>query len=271
MSSQVVLTKLTEIPLEVRPGVAEGLWDQLQSRFGAPETRRVRGLLECWSGVRPKALQAGQEAINDLYLPDLDHDEPWLDPALFKLAADLESSFAALRSEYDSLQSSGVPFKPYGRGPDESADAGPRPGNPEGWKEFAIIHEFQPLAANCAQAPVASRLSEAAIAHHDVVAQFTYLVLEPGAVIAPHADPANFLVSCHLGIKVPAGCTLTVAGEERTWSEGKCLTFNNSFRHHAQNQGTESRAILSVHALHPALTPVERRAIAALIEILTQL
>jgi hypothetical protein len=74
----------------------------------------------------------------------------------------------------------------------------------------------------------------------------------------------------YLGIKVPAGCTLTVAGEERTWVEGKCLAFNNSFRHHAKNTGTEVRAILSIHALHPALTPVERSAIASLIKALAQ-
>jgi hypothetical protein len=269
--SQLVLSKLTEIPPEVRPGVAEGLWDQLRSQFGAPDIRRIRGLLECWSGVRPKALRHGQEAVNDLYLPDLEHDEPWLDPALFELAGELEANFRPLRDEYDRLQSSGISFKAYGRGLDESPEAGPLPGNPEGWKEFALIHEFEPLHANCDQAPVASRLSETAIAYHDVVAQFTYLVLEPGAVIVPHADPANFLVSCHLGIKVPAGCSLTVGDEARAWTEGKCLTFNNSFRHQAQNRGTEARGILSIHALHPALTPVERSAIAALIEILTML
>jgi hypothetical protein len=271
MSSQSVLNKLSEIPSELRPGVADGLWAQLRSRFQAREIRRIRGLLDCWSGVRPKALRPDQVAVNDLYFPDLEHDEPWLNPALFKLVADLEASFGPLRDEYDRLQGSGIPFKAYGRGPEESAEAGPLPGNPEGWREFALIHEFAPLRENCAQAPIASRLAETAVAYHGVVAQFTYLVLEPGAIIVPHADPANFLVSCHLGIKVPAGCTLTVGDEERSWSEGKCITFNNSFRHKAQNNSTQTRAILSIHALHPALKPVERTAIAALIEVLTQL
>jgi len=271
MSSQSVLKKLSEIPMEVRPGVAEGLWAQMRGRFDEAEIRRVRGLLDCWSGVVPKALRPEQEAAYDLYFPDLEHDEPWLDPALFQLAADLEASFGALREEYDRLQSSGIPFKPYGRGPDDPADVEPLPGYPAGWKEFGLIHEFQPLPANCAQAPVATRLSQNALAYHDVVAQFTYLVLEPGASIELHTDPANFLVSCHLGIKVPPGCTLTVADEERAWSEGKCIAFNNSFRHHAHNRGTETRAILSVHALHPSLTPTERRAIGSLIEVLTMI
>lgn len=269
MASESLLQKLSEIPMEVRPGVAEGLWDQLRSQFGATEIRRVRGLLDCWAGVRPKALRPQQEAVYGLYFPDLQHDEPWLDPSLFKIAAELEASFGAVREEYDRLQRSGMPFKAYGRSPDDP-DTRPLPGNLEGWKEFALIHQFQPLRANCARVPVTSRFVERALKHHAVVAQFTFLILHPGTVIAPHCDTANFLVSCHLGVKVPAGCTLTVAGEERSWVEGKCLAFNNSYRHHAENKGTEVRAILSIHALHPALTAVERSAIATLIRALAQ-
>ena len=45
---------------------------------------------------------------------------------------------------------------------------------------------------------------------HEVVAEtkalslFSYLALEPGARAAEHTDPINALVSCHLGIHVPA-------------------------------------------------------------------
>lgn len=266
MASESLLQKLSEIPMDVRPGVAEALWDQLRSQFGAAEIRRVRGLLDCWAGVRAKPLRAQQEAVYGLYFPDLEHDDPWLDPSLFKIAAELEASFGEIRDEYDRLQRA-RPFKAYGRGPDDP-DTGPLPGNLDGWKEFALIHQFQPLRANCAQVPVTSRFVERALAYHSIVAQFTFLTLHPGTVIAPHCDTANFLVSCHLGLVVPPGCSLTVGGEERSWVEGKCLAFNNSYRHHAANKGTAVRAILSIHALHPALREVERTAIGSLIKAL---
>ena len=38
----------------------------------------------------------------------------------------------------------------------------------------------------------------------------------PGSGVKPHSDGRNFILTAHLGLKVPnEGCTISVAGEQR--------------------------------------------------------
>ena len=68
-------------------------------------------------------------------------------------------------------------------------------------------------------------------------------------------------MSLHLGIVVPRGCGLRVCGEERSWEEGKCFAFDNSFAHEAWNRGDSRRIIFAVYLAHPSTTAVEREAL----------
>ena len=83
--------------------------------------------------------------------------------------------------------------------------------------------------------------------------------MAPGARLRPHADGPNTTLTCHLGIKVPPRCALRVAGEERTWQEGRCLWFDHSYEHDAWNESTENRVILLHDIIHPDITPDELR------------
>ncbi len=267
MTTVSLLDKLGEIPFDDRPAVVDAVWSHLIEEFDHSAITRIKGLLQCWSGERLIDLRPGQEASDDLFMPDLDDDLPWLGADSFSIAREMEANFLALRTEFDQLQMDGVVLRPYGQSANGSESMEPLPGNPDGWNEFALIENFALNRLNSVQAPVAARLAEMALEIHGVVAQFTYLVLEPGASLEMHTDPANFLVSCHLGIRVPQNCSLTVLDDRRTWVEGKCVAFNNSYRHSAENRSTERRVILTMHALHPSLNPIEGRAIACMIEI----
>jgi len=47
-----------------------------------------------------------------------------------------------------------------------------------------------------------------------------------------------------MGIVVPPGCTLKVNGVEGTWQEGKCLVFDDTFRHEAWNPSYDTTRIV---------------------------
>ncbi|MFG3161154.1 aspartyl/asparaginyl beta-hydroxylase domain-containing protein [Streptomyces sp. NPDC048232] len=92
-----------------------------------------------------------------------------------------------------------------------------------------------------------------------------FSTLLPGAVIAPHCDLWNFSINLHLAVDIPDGCSITVAGETRSWEEGTCLLFDYSFEHAARNEGDRPRTCLLVDLWHPETTIPERHALVALI------
>ena len=42
--------------------------------------------------------------------------------------------------------------------------------------------------------------------------------------VKPHSDGRNFILTCHLGLKVPKYCWIAVGGERRGWKENKVLS-----------------------------------------------
>jgi aspartate beta-hydroxylase len=87
--------------------------------------------------------------------------------------------------------------------------------------------------------------------------QVAFHHMVPGATLRPHVDGPNTSLTCHLGIDVPEHCGLRVAGETRTWEQGKCLWFDHSYEHEAWNRSDRSRCILLFDILHPDITEEE--------------
>ena len=81
--------------------------------------------------------------------------------------------------------------------------------------------------------------------------------LEPGAHIEPHCGVSNTRLTAHLGLHVPEGAWFRVADETRPWIEGRCLLFDDSFEHEANNPTDDYREVLLVDFWHPELTAPE--------------
>jgi len=88
-----------------------------------------------------------------------------------------------------------------------------------------------------------------------------------GQGIREHTDGRNFILTAHLGVKVPSTKTgecesdqlyLSVGGERRRWEEGKCLVFSTSYLHSTWNDSDGDRVVLLVDFWHPDVTEVER-------------
>lgn len=79
----------------------------------------------------------------------------------------------------------------------------------------------------------------------------------PGSGVRPHSDGRNFILTSHLGIRIPDGCWIEVAKERRSWDE-RLLTIDTSFVHSTGNPTGEDRYILIIDFWHPELTEAER-------------
>jgi aspartyl/asparaginyl beta-hydroxylase (cupin superfamily) len=80
----------------------------------------------------------------------------------------------------------------------------------------------------------------------------------PGSGVGEHSDGRNFILTSHLGLKIPSDCWIEVGGERKGWSEGKLTTLDTSFGHSTGNPTDEERHVLILDFWHPELTEAER-------------
>ena len=83
----------------------------------------------------------------------------------------------------------------------------------------------------------------------------------PGSGVQPHSDGRNFILTSHLGLKIPEGCWIEVGGERKGWEEGKLTTLDTSFTHSTGNPSESDRHVLIIDFWHPELTDAERAAL----------
>ncbi|XP_037080366.1 aspartyl/asparaginyl beta-hydroxylase-like isoform X2 [Pollicipes pollicipes] len=170
-----------------------------------------------------------------------------------ELISELEAHWETIRAEMLSLLSSDRPedgFQPEQEQLSKSGD----------WKQFTLFRRGRRDQYACAKAPktcaLVQRFPEAAGCRRG---QVKFSMLAPGTRVWPHTGPTNCRLRCHLGLQVPPGAGITVAGQNRTWEEGKVLIIDDSFEHEVWNDGERTRYILIVDIWHPELTEEERR------------
>ena len=76
---------------------------------------------------------------------------------------------------------------------------------------------------------------------------------QPGTHIGAHCGPSNLRLRVHLGLRVPDGCRIRVGDEVRSWREGECLVFDDSFEHEVWHEGDADRDVLICDMWHPML------------------
>mmetsp|Transcript_14000 Transcript_14000/g.20037 ORF Transcript_14000/g.20037 Transcript_14000/m.20037 type:complete len:367 (-) Transcript_14000:87-1187(-) len=79
--------------------------------------------------------------------------------------------------------------------------------------------------------------------------------------VGSHSDGRNFILTAHLGLKIPNGCWIKVGGEEREWQEGKLTILDTSFDHSTGNPTDDDRHVLIIDFWHPELTEAEKSAL----------
>jgi len=125
------------------------------------------------------------------------------------------------------------------------------------WKAFKLVARHEPYEDNLAACPVTAKLLKS-VPGYPVFRDAMFSILEPGGVITPHRDVGNIYLTAHLGLRVPPGGFIEVAGERRLWRENEFAVFDSSYEHRAVNDTDGLRVILLIDFLHPEVTGAER-------------
>ncbi|MBV9389898.1 MAG: aspartyl/asparaginyl beta-hydroxylase domain-containing protein [Chroococcidiopsidaceae cyanobacterium CP_BM_ER_R8_30] len=152
----------------------------------------------------------------------------FFDPSDFEFASLLESNWQIIRQELDQLRQGD--FVPW---PEKHLYG-------EGWKTFGFYAFGIKLGKNCKLCPETTKLLEAV----PNLATAGFSSLAPNTHIAPHTGYPDGFLRCHLGLIIPEGCGIKIGSETRSWSEGKCLIFDDTLEHEAWNQGNSTRVVL---------------------------
>ena len=116
------------------------------------------------------------------------------------------------------------------------------------WSELNLWKNGQPQPANLQLLPRTSALIASLPEAISMVRGGAKVsIMSPGTQIASHSGLSNTRLRIHLGLSVPEGCGIVVNEEApRTWVEGECLTFDDSFVHSVWQNGTAPRVVLIV-------------------------
>ncbi|OIK28379.1 aspartyl/asparaginyl beta-hydroxylase domain-containing protein [Streptomyces malaysiense] len=237
----------------------ENAFAAIRSEHGADSVGRVERMLRPGGGGARHPLQRGAKWILPGLSPTPWH-EPRGHPGLTPLVEALEAAHPLIKEELAAAWE--------GR-PEAFSDYEHYLIRQEDWQALHLYRGGALAEEAAGLAPTAYKvLDEFAVEAERIcpLLESHFSTLLPGAVIAPHCDLWNFSINLHLAVDIPDGCTLTVAGETRSWTEGECLLFDYSFEHAARNDGDRPRTCLLVDLWHPETTVAERQALTALID-----
>ncbi|CCH32919.1 aspartyl/asparaginyl beta-hydroxylase domain-containing protein [Actinosynnema sp. NPDC047251] len=221
---------------------------ELDTEFGSDGLERIEECLRILVGERAPTYLHDEQEPTRLFFPGISA-LPWHDTAGLGWVRAVEADFPLIREEFSALRQEDVPFAPY-------EDAYTKELGWRGWDTFSLYRNgvVDPEAANRCPNTLAA-LDKTPHGPRDGM----FTVLNPGVHITPHTGGVNLLLTCHLALVVPPDCHITVADDRRTWTEGRCLLFDDSFIHEARNEGTEQRCVLLWDVWHPDLSEKEVR------------
>ena len=188
--------------------------------------------------------------------------QPWWDGAQFPWVAALEAMSGEVKAEAAALVDAEAwsDVGGQGRGPSGAHDGAVVDGS---WREVVLLGAGAVEGAAPATAKfVRDRVPDAADLCDSGGGEVILSRLAPRSAIRPHCAPTNLRLTCHLGLAVPpgGGCRIRVGAEWRTWAEGRCLLFDDSFEHEVRNDTDRARVVLLLRFFHPDLAPARRGA-----------
>lgn len=153
----------------------------------------------------------------------------FFDPGDFPFVPLLERSASIIRRELDRVLDDDA-FSPW-------LETGVYS---KGWSAFALRFFGHRFDENCLKCPRSTEIVEQV--PNLMTAGFSRLAA--GARIKPHVGYTSRVLRCHLGLISPPRCGIRVGGETRSWTEGKCLIFDDTIEHEAWNESSEDRVVL---------------------------
>ena len=182
----------------------------------------------------------------------------WWDTDKFSWVAPLEETAPLIRKELETVLAEQELFK---------ADSNFQQMMGTGWTAFRLQRMGEWNEDNMKKFPLTTKVVQG-LNIPLAVRGVMFARQQPGSGVQPHTDGRNFILTCHLGVKVPPppqgkseGCWIKVGGEKRVWENDKAVVFDTSFTHETGNDTEEDRFVLIIDFWHPELSAEEREAL----------
>lgn len=229
--------------------VETGLLDRYQEN----DIKRIKKMLDF---IRGSATMPTKDQLLPMHDPCEEYIEnltarPWWDKNNFAWVKDLESKSNEIAEELQFVETSSVVFK---------SDSKYAQTMGEGWTAFRLQRFGEWNADNCALFPKTTQILRS-LAIPLAMRGVMFAKQKPNSGVQPHSDGRNFILTGHLGLKVPKAhelCWIKVGGEKRSWMKNELLVFDTSFTHETMNSSDEDRYVLILDFWHPELTQIER-------------
>lgn len=234
----------------------------VRRRYGDVALARMDKCLAMMNGKQPLEYLHPQQRPTFMLFPDIPADNffrreqfPYLD-RIEAATADIQAELATVLTHDQGLQ----PFidMPEGNlGQWQALNRSPD------WNAFFFYRDGVRYEDNCRRCPKTAAALDAVdlsrIPDHSPEAFFS--VLTPGTHIPPHTGVTNTRLVCHLPLIIPENCAIRVGGEERGWTEGQCIVFDDTFKHEAWNGSDRTRVVLIFDLWNVYLSDAEREAV----------
>lgn len=199
---------------------------------------RVTSALKQWPQYNPK----NRQNPNVLSISNLTTQNFWTDDEHFaKVSEILESNAPMILEEFIK-----IPKKAQWE----------ENNTPHGsWKVFHLINQGLVLEKNCFLVPKTMQLLESVpgLMRHNLFGNVCFSVVDAGTWITPHYGPCNTRIRCHLGLQTFPQYHLIVDGiRRRSWRNGRCLYFDDSFLHEVRYLDEHSNGHGSVSIVNNA-------------------
>ena len=177
-------------------------------------------------------------------------DTPFLDPSAFSWARTLEADWKLMRAELERLLETPERIPNF----QEISRDQYNISRDDKWKSYFLYGYGYKMENNCKACPETTRILESI---PDMFTAF-FSVLAPGKHIPLHRGPYRGLLRCHLALIVPEprqDCWIEVGGETSTWEEGRCIVFDDTYRHRVENNTGGRRVVLFIDIKRPLKFP----------------
>ena len=179
------------------------------------------------------------------------HGDPCIyDSASFPWVADVEADWKKVRAELDQV----MQYRDQMPSFHEILKEVTTITTDQNWKTYFLAG----IGMNCEEN--ARRCPETMKALRKIPGMKTafFSILSPRKHIPAHRGAYNGILRLHLGLLVPEPrekCRIRIGNEFRSWSEGKCLIFDDTFNHEVWNDTDGYRVVLFVDFARPLKFP----------------
>lgn len=239
------------------------MWRDVSPLGSKPQLRRLGTFVEAFAaGETIPPGDRRQRSAPGRFFPDLEAN-PWHVPEEVPGAKELCRNYAAIHRDYLSIAKRHARFVSYedAEGHVSGGDGPARSGRPDDVDVFLThvpdlnLHDRHQLCPGVERALTGAWFADSAMFSRLTERNFVGL----------HSDFINYVLTLHLGLRVPEGAGIRVGGETSWWTEGECIAFDASFLHEVWNDGPGERIVLIVNTWHPGLTPVEVAALKVIV------